>query len=197
MAATNGRPGHTENEITIAAPVDLTWEMTNDLDGWPQLFSEYAAVEILERKGDTTLFRLTMRPDENGMIWSWVSERTTDRPGLSVRAHRVETGPFERMDIHWTYQEVPGGTLMRWVQDFAMKPDAPVDDAGMTDHINRNSVVQMERIRERVEKAAAEAGLAVAPAGGEDGGTGRRDSSGNSDRNSDRDKGRRSAPEEV
>ncbi len=62
------------------------------------------------------------------------------------------------MDIHWEYAEVPGGTSMRWVQDFAMKPDAPVDDAGMTDRINRNSVVQMERIRDQVEKQAAEAG---------------------------------------
>ena len=34
--------GHTENEITIAAPLDLVWEMTNDLENWPRLFSEYA-----------------------------------------------------------------------------------------------------------------------------------------------------------
>ncbi|WP_051950703.1 SRPBCC family protein [Actinacidiphila yeochonensis] len=166
MAAAKAQPGHTENEITIAAPLDLTWDMTNDLESWPRLFSEYAEVEILERRGDTTTFRLTMRPDDNGVVWSWVSERTTDRAALNVRARRVETGPFERMDIFWTYQEVPGGTLMRWVQDFAMKPDAPVDDAGMTGHINRNSVVQMERIRERVEKAAAEAGRAVEPGTG-------------------------------
>ena len=36
--------GHTENEITIAAPLDLVWDMTNDLESWPQLFSEYASV---------------------------------------------------------------------------------------------------------------------------------------------------------
>ena len=151
--------GHTENEIVIAAPLDLTWEMTNDLESWPQLFSEYAAVEIMDREGDRVTFRLTMHPDEAGIIWSWVSERVTDREALTVNARRVETGPFEHMDIHWEYAEAPGGTSMRWVQDFAMKPDAPVDDAGMTDRINRNSVVQMERIRDRVEKQAAEAGL--------------------------------------
>jgi aromatase len=156
--------GHTDNEIVINAPVDLTWRMTNDLESWPQLFSEYAAVEIMDRKGDTTTFRLTMRPDENGIIWSWVSERTADRDSLTVTARRVETGPFEHMDIRWEYSEVPGGTKMRWVQDFAMKPDAPVDDAGMTEHINRNSKVQMERIREQVEKRAAEAGTALGTA---------------------------------
>lgn len=144
-------PGHTENEITVAAPLDLVWDMTNDIENWPQLFSEYASVEVLSREGDTTTFRLTMHPDENGKVWSWVSQRTTDRQGRKVRARRIETGPFERMDILWEYAQVPGGTRMLWTQDFAMKPDAPVDDAWMTDNINRNSRVQMALIRDKIE----------------------------------------------
>ncbi|MFE7531110.1 SRPBCC family protein [Kitasatospora sp. NPDC057542] len=149
-------PGHTDNEIVIAAPLDLAWEITNDLENWPQLFSEYASVEVLDRQGDLVRFRLTMHPDENGQVWSWVSERETDRDALSVRARRVEPGPFEFMEIRWEYTEVPAGTKMRWIQDFAMKPTAPVDTAGMVKHINRNSKVQMQLIREKVEKRAAE-----------------------------------------
>lgn len=144
--------GHTENEIVIAAPLETVWEITNDLERWPELFSEYASVEILDKKGDTTTFRLTMHPDENGTVWSWVSERTPDRATHTVRARRVETGPFAHMDIRWQYTEVPQGTRMRWTQDFAMKPDAPVDDAWMTDNINRNSAVQMRLIRDRIEQ---------------------------------------------
>ncbi|MER8101325.1 SRPBCC family protein [Kitasatospora sp. NPDC059811] len=149
-------PGHTDNEIVIAAPLDLVWEITNDLENWPDLFSEYASVEVLERDGDSVRFRLTMHPDENGQVWSWVSERTTDKSSLAVRARRVEPGPFEFMDIRWEYAEVPAGTRMRWIQDFAMKPTAPVDDHGMVNHINRNSRIQLELIREKVEKRAAE-----------------------------------------
>ena len=148
--------GHTENDITIAAPLDLVWDMTNDVANWPRLFSEYASVDIMEQNGDTTTFRLTMHPDENGKIWSWVSERTTDRKARKVTARRVETGPFEYMDIEWEYSESRAGTLMRWTQDFAMKPDAPVDDAWMTDNINKNSKVQMALIRDRIEQAATE-----------------------------------------
>ncbi|MEV7773913.1 SRPBCC family protein [Kitasatospora sp. NPDC086791] len=149
-------PGHTDNEIVIAAPLDLVWEITNDLENWPELFSEYASVDVLERDGDRVRFRLTMHPDENGQVWSWVSERTTDKSSLAVRARRVEPGPFEFMDIRWEYAEVPAGTKMRWIQDFAMKPTAPVDDAGMVDHINKNSRIQLQLIREKVEKRAAE-----------------------------------------
>ncbi|QES51675.1 polyketide cyclase [Streptomyces venezuelae] len=144
-------PGHTDNEITVAAPVDLVWRMTNDLPNWPRLFSEYASIEILAEEGDTTRFRLAMHPDENGVVWSWVSERTVNRDELQVKARRVETGPFEYMNIHWEYAEVPGGTKMRWRQDFAMKPGAPLDDAGMTDRINHNSKIQLELIRDKIE----------------------------------------------
>ena len=56
------------------------------------------------------------------------------------------------MNIHWEYAEVPGGTRMHWTQDFAMKPDAPVDDDWMTDNINRNSKVQMALIRDQIEQ---------------------------------------------
>jgi aromatase len=58
------------------------------------------------------------------------------------------------MDIRWTYRQTPKGVLMHWTQDFAMKPDAPVDDAWMTDNINRNSKVQMELIRDKIEQRA-------------------------------------------
>lgn len=157
-------PGHTENSILIAAPRALVWEQTNDVTRWPDLFTEYESVEVLQRRGETVLFRLTMFPDENGTVWSWVSERTADPDRFEVRAHRVETGPFEYMRIYWRYEEVPGGTRMTWVQDFAMRPSAPVDDAAMTERINANSKVQMRIIRDRVEQTARERAAAAVPA---------------------------------
>jgi aromatase len=153
--------GHTENAIAIHAEMDLVWEMTNDVESWPWLFNEYASAEILERHGDTVRFRLTMHPDEQGRVWSWVSERTCDpvtRDGATrtVRAHRIETGPFEYMNIYWEYStKESGDILLRWVQDFHMKPQAPVDDDAMTKRINSNSAVQLERIKHLIEQAAA------------------------------------------
>jgi aromatase len=146
--------GHTENTIHIDAPIKLVWDMTNDVESWPDLFTEYAKAEITDRDGDSVTFRLTMHPDEDGKVWSWVSERTADWDTKTVKAHRVETGPFEYMNIEWTYKEEDGGTTMHWVQDFHMKPEAPADDEWMTNNINTNSPIQMAHIKEKVEKAA-------------------------------------------
>ncbi|MEU7570915.1 SRPBCC family protein [Micromonospora sp. NPDC049240] len=148
-------PGHTENAVDIRAPLPLVWDITNDVARWTELFTEYAVAEILHRDGDTVRFRLTMHPDENGVAWSWVSERTADPAAREVHARRVETGPFEYMRIHWRYEEIPGGTRMTWTQDFAMKPTAPVDNAGMTARINTNSAIQLAVIKDRIERAYA------------------------------------------
>jgi aromatase len=156
----------TDNAIVIDAPLDLVWSMTNDVASWPHLFSEYASAEILERRGDTVRFRLALHPDEQGRVWSWVSERTPDRSTLTVSAHRVETGVFEFMNIRWSYKPVDGGVRMRWVQEFRMKPEAPLDDAAMTERLNRNTAVQMKLIKEKVEAAAhAAAGVERSPVG--------------------------------
>jgi len=149
-------PAHTDNSIVIDAPLDLVWDVTNDVASWPDLFTEYAKAEILDRTDDKVRFRLTMHPDENGKVWSWVSERTADPATRTVRAHRVETGPFEYMNIHWSYEVVDGGTQMRWVQDFQMKPGAPLNDAQMADRINKNSPIQMATIKEKIERRHVE-----------------------------------------
>jgi len=146
-------PAHTDNEVVIEAPLEVVWEKMNDVENWPNLFSEYANAEILEREGNTVRFRLTTHPDPeyDGQVWSWVSERTVDPETHSVKAHRIETGPFDHMDIEWYFEPADGGTKMRWVQDFSMKPEAPADDEHAQEYVNRNTLEQMRVIKERLE----------------------------------------------
>ena len=75
--------------------------------------------------------------------------------GLSVVTVFFETGPFDFMNIEWYYEPVQGGVKMRWVQEFHMKPTAPVNDDWMENNINTNTKKQMAIIKERVEKRHA------------------------------------------
>lgn len=149
----------TDNTVVIDAPMELVWEMTNDVESWPQLFSEYSAAEILGRDGATIRFRLTLHPDENGTVWSWVSERTPDPETRTVQARRIETGPFEHMDIFWTYTETDGGVEMRWRQEFTVRSGLPFGDKEMTERLNTNTRREMARIKGLVEEAAAQAAV--------------------------------------
>jgi aromatase len=146
----------TDNSVEIAAPLDEVWQRMNDVEKWPELFSEYAAAEILERDGNTVKFRLTTFPDPeyDGQVWTWVSERTVDPDSHSVKAHRIETGPFKYMNIEWYFEPAGDGTSMRWVQEFSMKPEAPANDEQAEQYLNKNTKEQMGVIKERLEASS-------------------------------------------
>jgi aromatase len=145
--------GHTDNSVVIDKPIDEVWQRMNDLENWTSLFTEYASVEVIEREGNTVKFRLTTHPDPDyeGQVWSWVSERTMDPDNYTTKSHRIETGPFEYMNIEWYFEPAEGGTKMRWVQDFSMKESAPANDEQAEDYLNKNTAEQMKAIKERLE----------------------------------------------
>jgi aromatase len=148
----------TDNSIVIDAPLEFVWERMNDVEDWPNLYTEYAKAEVLEREGNTILFRLETFPDPEyeNKVWSWTSERTMDPEKHTTRSRRIdlENVPFAHMDIEWFFEPAGGGTKMRWVQDFAMKPDAPATEEQAAEYLNRNTVKQMSVIKERLEEAA-------------------------------------------
>jgi aromatase len=146
--------GHIDNEILIDAPLDLVWQMTNDVPSWPGLFDEYGEATVLEERDGTVYFRLALHPDADGKVWSWISARTPDEATHTVRSHRVETGVFKYMSIFWEYVLTDAGVRMRWVQDFEMKPGLPVDDATMTARMDGNTKRQMELIKSKIEAVA-------------------------------------------
>ena len=145
--------GRTDNSVVIDKPIDEVWTKMNDLENWTNLFTEYSSVEILERDGNTVKFRLTTHPDPeyDGQVWSWTSERTMDPESYTTKSHRIETGPFEYMNIEWYFEPENGGTKMRWVQDFSMKESAPANDEQAEEYLNKNTAEQMQAIKGRLE----------------------------------------------
>jgi aromatase len=149
-------PAHTDNSVEINAPLEFVWERMMDIEGWPNLFSEYANAEVIEQEGDRVVFRLTTHPDPDyeGQVWSWTSERVADPGNYSSKSRRIETGPFQYMNIEWYFEDANGGTKMRWVQDFSMKPEAPANDEQAEQYMNKNTKEQMRVIKERLESQA-------------------------------------------
>jgi aromatase len=146
-------PAKTDNAVVIAAPLALVWDMTNDIESWPQLFSEYAKAEVLERQGNTITFRLTTRKP----VRSWVSQRVLDRDAGVVQARRLDSpsGPFAYMRLRWEYVPVEGGVKLRWQQEFKLRARIPFAHGFVARHINRQSAAELARIKGIVEAAAA------------------------------------------
>jgi aromatase len=147
---------HTDNEVLIAAPLDLVWEVANDVERWPELFAgEYAAAEVLERDGDRVRFRLTTAPGPDGRSYTWVSERCLDRGRGTVSSRRIEPGPFRYVHLFQSFTAVADGTRLRWVQDFEARPEAPFTDEGMRRRIDAGAQANLRRHKEVIEALAA------------------------------------------
>lgn len=143
---------HTRNEITINAPYDLVFEISNKIERWTELFEdEYVKAEVLERKGNEITFRLT---DDEGK--SWVSKRWLDKEHRYAVASRHEPMfPFKYMKIVWFYIEETEGVKMIWIQDFEMDPKFTKFTAEQIEgFINQHSRDNMKIFKEVIEKEA-------------------------------------------
>ena len=143
--------GHTRNSITINAPYELVFDISNKIERWTELFGdEYVKAEVLSRGGNEITFRLT--DDENK---SWVSKRWLYKDLKFAYASRHEPMfPFKYMKIVWFYNETPEGTEMIWIQDFAMDAKAQFNDEKVEGFINEHSRHNMRIFKEVIEKEA-------------------------------------------
>ena len=57
---------HTLNSIMINASYNKVFDLSNDISRWKEFFDEYAESEVLERRGNRILFKLT---HQNGSSW--------------------------------------------------------------------------------------------------------------------------------
>lgn len=139
---------HTKNSIIIKEDIDKIFDITNDIERWPELFDEYVEAKILKREGKKVTFQLTNKEGK-----SWRSSRIIDKEKYLCTAEREEPKfPFKYMHLRWTYQRVPGGTEMTWEQDFEMDPKSSYTDEKAIKAINEHSQANIKRIKEIIEK---------------------------------------------
>lgn len=144
--------GHTRNSIVINAPYNQVFDTSNKIERWTELFGkEYAKAEVLERKGNEIMFRLT---DEDGK--SWVSKRWLFKDLKFAYAQRHDPMfPFKYMKIVWLYTETPNGILMTWIQDFEMDPGFTKFTAQqIEDFVNEHSQHNLKIFKKVIEAEA-------------------------------------------
>ena len=151
--------GHTRNSILINAPYDITFDISNHIERWTELFGdEYVSAEVLQRKGNEITFRLT--DDENK---SWVSKRWLHKEQRFAFASRHEPMfPFVFMKILWLYIERATGTEMIWIQDFEMDPKfTKFTEKDIEGFINKHSQHNMQIFKRVIEEEAVRTAGAV------------------------------------
>ncbi|PRX23130.1 aromatase [Orenia metallireducens] len=150
--------GYTENSIIVEGNVKKIFNLSNNISKWPQLFTEYEKVDILEEKDGYIKFRLTKFPNQKGEVKSWVSERYIDKDNLTAKAKRLDPlYPFTYMHINWKYEVLPQntGVLMKWIQEFELDEKCSWSSYRMESYLNHSTRIQMKAVKEAIEKELA------------------------------------------
>ncbi|QUC61861.1 SRPBCC family protein [Streptomyces sp. A2-16] len=140
-----------ENAIVIGADAELVFDLTNDIARWSEIFDEYSDAKVLseEREGRWTeiVFELT---NEEGA--SWRSWRILDhRELVAVAERRDPLYPFRYMHLRWSYEPVPEGTAMTWVQDFELDEKFPVPLETVLERMNTHTRHNQAGIKRKIE----------------------------------------------
>jgi len=146
--------GHTCNSITIDAPYDLVFDISNHIERWTELFGdEYVKADVLSREGNRIEFRLT---DKDGN--SWTSFRLLYKEHNFAYAQKNEpTFPFKYMKILWLYTSMADGIKMTWIQDFEMDPKfEKFTEEQIVGFVNEHSQHNMKIFKDVIEKEAEE-----------------------------------------
>jgi aromatase len=83
---------HEEHTVTVAAPLEVVWQILLDVEGYANIFPPTQHVDLLEFGGDYQIARLFV--EVNGELNSWTSRRDIDHTRRVIAYRQLETAPI-------------------------------------------------------------------------------------------------------
>ena len=101
----------------INANAETVFDLSNDIESWPQIMREYTKAEIIDTEGRKIWFRLQ---HQSGAEWvSWRMLFPED--GFVVAERHEPRGPFRFMQLMWSYVPVSEvATRMTWEMTYEL-----------------------------------------------------------------------------
>ena len=155
---------HTEHSVLINRDLDLVFDVTNQMEKWPELLPPCKDLRILDVENTDVGPKVTIEVTfhTGGRLMTWRSKRLVDLKTKSAQSERIAPlGPFKFMKMAWLYHQVDGGTKLTFIHDFKMKGwllgyligrlyVVPV-------YISRDAKIELAAIKERLELSNIEA----------------------------------------
>lgn len=154
--------GYTVNSIVINKKVEELFLIINNIENWPLLHG-YQKAELIDKNrlvdGKLKIvFKVTGNTgeqEEQSHPEIWTSQRTINFTNYSARGVRLDPiYPFKHWILDVILTEEKDGTRMTWIQDFRMDEKTGMKDAAIEEHINKDSKIEMQIFKEKIESGA-------------------------------------------
>jgi aromatase len=134
--------------IVVNAPITKVFDISNQMDRWPEMMPEYRDAEILEAKeGRKIWFRLA---HESGA--EWISWRVLYPPYVAYAERQEPKLPFKYMQIVWTYTPVgPEQTEMTWDMTFELPDEQKAEEGTWTKNMTAHTEINQTKMKTFIE----------------------------------------------
>lgn len=108
---------HTQNQITIQAPVTRVFAAAASVERWPELLPHYRWVRV--EPWHQGVRRAEMCARWGAFPVRWTAEQSLDPEGHRIRFRHVR-GPSRGMEVEWQLTPTAEGTDVRIVHDLSL-----------------------------------------------------------------------------
>ena len=112
---------HSENSITINAPLEEVFRVASDLVSWPRILPHYRHVRILRNVDGAAI--LQMAAWRRWIPIQWTSELRVDETGKEIHFHHLKA--FTKgMKVVWKFENISEGVRVTIHHD--LQPSIPL-----------------------------------------------------------------------
>ena len=139
-------------EVATAIKCDraLIYPILKDMEKFPDFMADLVSVEVVERKGNTTLSKWVS--DVDGRVIKWTELDTFDDENMHI-SYRQTEGDLKNFEGEWILTPTPEGTEVKLTVDFefGIPMIAPLLNPILKKKIRENSLNMLKAIKEKME----------------------------------------------
>ncbi len=140
-----------KRSIIVNAPLETTFDISNQIESWPEMMVEYKEAEILKHEGRKVWFRLVNADDKE-----WTSWRMIYRPHFTYSERHEPRAPFKFMHLVWAYKDLGDGqTEMTWDMSFELPDDKRDQEGQWVEGIGEHTESNQAKMKAYIEARAS------------------------------------------
>jgi len=143
---------YVEVSLHVASTPDKIYPILKDMEKYPEFMTDLKSVEVLERKGNTTVSRWVS--DVDGRIIKWTELDTFDDEKMHISYQQIE-GDLKRFAGEWILTPMDCETEIKLTVDFefGIPMIAGLLNPILKKKVRINSESMLQAIKERIETA--------------------------------------------
>lgn len=141
-----------EASITVKGDKKTVYELTKDMEQFPQFMPDVESVKVVQRAEKSTVTEWAANIDGAPINWREQDEFDDDKPSIE---YKLIEGDLDKFEGEWTFSDVPDGTCVRLTVEYDLGIAEFEELIGpiLREKVQGNAQKMLEAIKEKAESS--------------------------------------------